>query len=115
VNRQGADVGYESQVDGSLPHGEWERLTQVSRDAGLYAIGLHEEYGGGLGHFGQVVVVAEQIARSVVRLSQSSAMLPLMQGTDEQRRSTCCRRCGVKRGGLSRSRSRVPGRIRGIQ
>lgn len=79
------DVGFEGQVDGSLPEEDWARLTQISKDAGLYAIGLPEEYGGGgLGHFGQVIV-AEQIARSVVRLPQATAMLPLMEGTDEQK------------------------------
>jgi acyl-CoA dehydrogenase len=61
----------EGQVDGPLPAEDWEHLKRVSEQAGLYAVGLPEEYGGlGLGVLGQVVV-AEQLNRSVVLLPQS--------------------------------------------
>jgi acyl-CoA dehydrogenase len=79
-----AEIGG-GQTDGSLPAEDWDRLTQVSKDAGLYAIGLPEEFGGaGFGALGQVVV-AEQLSRSIVKLPQSHAMLPLLHGTDEQK------------------------------
>jgi acyl-CoA dehydrogenase len=75
----------EGQVDGSLPTEDWEHLKRVSEQAGLYAVGLPEEYGGlGLGVLGQVVV-AEQLNRSVVLLPQSMAFLPLLEGTDAQK------------------------------
>jgi acyl-CoA dehydrogenase len=75
---------FEGQVDGSLPAEDWAHLTQVSQESGLFAIGLPEEYGGGgYGALGQVVV-AEQLARSAVRLPQSRAMLPLLEGTPAQ-------------------------------
>lgn len=76
---------FEGQVDGSLPQEDWEHLAKVSKEAGLYDIALPEEYGGGgWGMLGQVVV-GEQIARSVVRLPQSHALMPLMEGTEEQK------------------------------
>jgi acyl-CoA dehydrogenase len=76
---------YEGQVDGSLPPEDWAHLKKVSEESELFSIGLPEEYGGGgYGVLGQVVV-SEQIARSVVRLPQSSAFLPLMDGTEEQK------------------------------
>jgi acyl-CoA dehydrogenase len=75
----------EGQVDGSLPAEDWARLKQISQDAGLYAVGLPEEYGGeGYGALGEVVV-AEQLNRSVVKLPRSGAMMPLLHGTEEQK------------------------------
>ncbi|SFU05711.1 acyl-CoA dehydrogenase [Geodermatophilus amargosae] len=75
----------EGQVDGSLPAEDWARLKQISQDAGLYAVGLPEEYGGeGYGALGEVVV-AEQLNRSVVKLPRSGAMMPLLHGTDAQK------------------------------
>ena len=83
---EGAKPGArEGQIDGSLPAEDWAHLKKVSEEAGLYAIGLPEEYGGGgFGVLGQVVV-AEQLQRSIVHLPQSSAFLPLMEGTDHQK------------------------------
>lgn len=74
----------EGQVDGSLPVEDWEHLKQVSIQTGLYAVGLPEEYGGlGFGVLGQFVV-SEELSRSAVKLPQSMAFLPLLDGTPEQ-------------------------------
>ncbi|WP_170945233.1 acyl-CoA dehydrogenase family protein [Rhodococcoides fascians] len=75
----------EGQVDGSLPAEDWKRLREVSEQAGLYAIGLPEELGGGgLGILGDFVVACET-QRSVVPLPRAHVPLPLLKGTDDQK------------------------------
>ncbi|QYB00333.1 acyl-CoA dehydrogenase (plasmid) [Rhodococcus sp. USK10] len=75
----------EGQVDGSLPAEDWKRLREVSEQAGLYAIGLPEELGGGgLGILGDFVVACET-QRSVVPLPRAHVPLPLLKGTDAQK------------------------------
>jgi acyl-CoA dehydrogenase len=58
----------ETLVDGALPQADWDRLTRVSHETGLYTATLPEEYGGlGYGVLGSFVI-AEEFKRSVVPL-----------------------------------------------
>jgi acyl-CoA dehydrogenase len=58
----------ETLVDGALPRADWDRLTKISKETGLYTANLPEEYGGlqygVLGDF----VLAEEYKRSIVPL-----------------------------------------------
>jgi acyl-CoA dehydrogenase len=58
----------ETLVDGALPQADWDRLTKISKETGLYTANLPEEYGGlqygVLGDF----VLAEEYKRSIVPL-----------------------------------------------
>lgn len=75
----------EGQIDGSLPDEDWAHLREVSEQAGLYAIGLPEEFGGGgYGILGDFVVACE-LHRSVVPLPKAHIPMPLLKGTEEQR------------------------------
>ena len=75
----------EGQVDGSLPPEDWARLREASEQAGLYAIGLPEELGGGgLGILGDFVVACET-QRSAVPLPRAHIPMPLLKGTDAQK------------------------------
>ncbi|CUR58476.1 putative Acyl-CoA dehydrogenase [metagenome] len=64
----GGDVRGESLTDGWLPPAAYERLTNISKQAGIYEVNLPTEYGGaGFGVLGSFVV-AEEINRCLVRL-----------------------------------------------
>jgi acyl-CoA dehydrogenase len=56
---------------GTLPKEKWERLHQISRDTGIYASFVPEEYGGGgigaLGH----VMLEEEVHQSILHLPTS--------------------------------------------
>ncbi|WP_238015710.1 acyl-CoA dehydrogenase family protein [Dactylosporangium sp. AC04546] len=76
ANRPPADIGHggggdvrgESLTDGWLPPEAYQRLTAISKQAGLYEVNLPVEYGGpGFGVLG-AFVVAEEINRCLVRL-----------------------------------------------
>jgi len=77
--------GGESFIDGSLPAEDWERLTAISKESGLYTATLPEEYGGmGLGVLG-AFVLAEERNRSVVPLPMANVSHILFECTEEQR------------------------------
>jgi acyl-CoA dehydrogenase len=75
----------ESLVDGALPQADWDRLTKVSKETGLYTATLPEEYGGlqygVLGSF----VLAEELKRSIVPLPIPEVPPILYSCNDEQR------------------------------
>lgn len=76
----------EDIVDGALPQAEWERLTKISKETGLYSATLPEEYGGlqygVLGSF----VLAEELKRSIVPLPIPEVPPILLDCSDEQRK-----------------------------
>lgn len=76
----------EDIVDGALPQAEWDRLTKISKDTGLYTATLPEEYGGlqygVLGSF----VLAEEYKRSIVPLPVPEVPPILLGCSDEQRK-----------------------------
>ncbi len=75
----------ESLVDGALTKADWERLTRVSKETGLYTANLPEEYGGlqygVLGSF----VMAEEFKRSIVPLPVPEVPPILFSCEGEQR------------------------------
>ncbi|MGD8166505.1 acyl-CoA dehydrogenase family protein [Herbiconiux sp. P16] len=74
------------QSDGSLPDEEWERLKKISIDAGIYAGGLPEEFGGlNVGIWGDFVI-SEELNRSVVHLPRPLVPWILLEhGTEAQK------------------------------
>lgn len=75
----------ETLVDGALPSADWDRLTKVSKETGLYTATLPEEYGGlGYGVLGSFVL-AEEYKRSVVPLPVPEVPPVLFNCTDAQR------------------------------
>ena len=75
----------ETLVDGALPRGDWEHLTKVSKEAGLYSATLPEEYGGlGYGVLGSFVL-AEEYKRSIVPLPVPEVPPVLFNCTQVQR------------------------------
>ena len=65
------------RIVGTLPKEEWDRLTRLSRDTGIYTAHIPAEYdGGGLGALGHVVV-GEEGHRSIVQLPTSPAPMML--------------------------------------
>ncbi|MGE3619764.1 MAG: acyl-CoA dehydrogenase family protein, partial [Acidimicrobiia bacterium] len=79
------ESSYEGAAEGSLPQQTWDRLEQISRDAGIFDVHLPEEYGGaGLGVLGNFVVDAE-VKRSVVPLPTRWIPGLLFDGTEDQK------------------------------
>ncbi len=73
-------------MDGALPKADWDRLTKIAKETGLYTANLPEEYGGlGFGVLG-AFVVAEEFKRSIVPLPIPDAPPVLFNGTEEQRK-----------------------------
>ncbi len=77
--------GAESFVDGSLPAEDWQRLTRISKETGIYTATLPDEYGGmGYGVLGSFVL-AEERNRSIVPLPMANVTQILFECNDEQR------------------------------
>ncbi len=76
----------EEAVDGALPKADWDRLTKVAKETGLYTATLPEEYGGlqygVLGSF----VLAEELKRSIVPLPIPEVPPVLFNCNEEQRK-----------------------------
>jgi acyl-CoA dehydrogenase len=75
----------ETLVDGALPAKDWDRLTRVSKESGLYTATLPEEYGGlGYGVLGSFVL-AEEYKRSIVPVPVPEVPPVLYNCSPEQR------------------------------
>ncbi|MGD9961388.1 acyl-CoA dehydrogenase family protein [Nocardioides sp.] len=75
----------ETLVDGALTQADWDRLTRISKETGLYSATLPEEYGGfGFGVLGSFVI-AEEFKRSVVPLPVPEAPPVLFDCSEIQR------------------------------
>ena len=81
---KGGDIRGEL-TDGWLPPETFDRLTAISKQAGLWEINLSEEFGGpGLGVLGNFVV-AEELNRSLVKLPTAYVPNILYNCTGDQR------------------------------
>jgi acyl-CoA dehydrogenase len=75
----------ETLVDGALTQSDWDRLTRISKETGLYTATLPESYGGlGYGVLGSFVL-AEEFKRSVVPLPVPEVPPVLFDCTGVQR------------------------------
>jgi acyl-CoA dehydrogenase len=86
AQRAGREVepGRRHPYQGPLSNATWERLTRISKDAGIYDIHLPTAYGGsGLGVLGRFVV-EEEINRSLVTLPTARVPGILFGCTPEQ-------------------------------
>jgi acyl-CoA dehydrogenase len=72
-------------IDGTLPQSEWDELTRISKETGLYWATLPEEYGGmGYGVLGGFVL-QEELNRSCVALPRPIVPHIIYEGTDAQK------------------------------
>jgi acyl-CoA dehydrogenase len=72
-------------IDGTLPQQEWDELTRISKETGLWSCTLPEEYGGmGYGVLGGFVL-QEELNRSCVALPRPNVPHILYEATDAQK------------------------------
>ena len=101
----GPPPGGETMVDGTLPEEDWNRLTKASKDSGIWAATLPEEYGGlGYGVLGCVRSRGgeePQHRPSAVRLRHEP---PVLRAARSRRSATCSRSIeGEKRGAFAQT------------
>ena len=84
IDEPGAPRGIAEALSGLLgvlPKESWERLNQISKDTGVYASFVPEEYGGGgmgaLGH----VILDEEVHKSIVQLPTSPVPMMMIGST----------------------------------
>ena len=87
VEEPGAPRGIAEALSGLLgilPEAAWDRLNKVSKDTGIYTSFVPEEYGGGMGALGHVVL-DEEVHKSIVQLPTSPVpMMMIGSATPEQ-------------------------------